>query len=430
MKLEKVSGQILLKDAQILDPHNGKIKKGSILVKNGKIAGTGNIKTEGRVRVIDCNGLTATHGFFDMHVHFREPGREDKETLETGSRAAIAGGFTHVCVMPNTNPPLDSPESIRFIVEKSEGLPVKISPIGAVSKGLSGKEITEMGSMVEEGAVAFSDDGVPLQDSQVMRIALEYADMFNAPVINHAEDIKLRNDGLMNEGRVSTRLGLAGNPDIAESTMVNRDMNIAKMVDSRIHVPHVSSAKSLEIIREFKKAGVRVTAEITPHHLYFNDDALTTFDTNLKVAPPIRDEATREKLVNGFKAGIIDCIATDHAPHTIEEKEGTFDLAPFGMIGLESCFGAVNRVLVKETGCALMDLVRAMTVNPRKVMGFETDLFKVGRPAEVTVFDPDEEWEFTEKDISSKSKNSPFIGKKLVGRVKLTIQRNWLSAAD
>jgi len=430
MKLENISGQVILKNAKIYDPFAEKYLTGEILIKNGKIVQVGKVKLSGKVKEIDCKGFLVTHGFCDPHVHFREPGREDKETLESGAMAAMAGGFTHVCVMPNTQPPLDTPESVRFIIEKSKDLPVQISPIGAVSKGLKGKEITEMGGMVAEGAVAFSDDGEPIQDSQVLRIALEYASMFKVPIINHAEEISLRNEGLINEGRVSTRLGLSGNPDIAESTMVNRDLNIAIMVGSKLHVPHVSTAKSLDLINEFKKLSLSVSAEVTPHHLYFNDEALTSFNTNLKVAPPIRTENNRHKLIEGFEKGIIDCIATDHAPHTIEDKECTFDMAPFGMIGLESCFGAVNKVLVKEANVSLETLIKSMTVNPRKIMGFETDLLSAGSPAELTVIDPDEEWAFTLGSIYSKSKNSPFIGEKLVGKVKFVINGKWISQLD
>lgn len=427
MKLQRISGEVLLKNANIFDPVTGQYSRSEILIKNGRIAGKGTINSAGKAREIDCQGLIVTHGFCDIHVHFREPGREDKETLETGARAAIAGGFTHVCVMANTEPPVDTPESVRFIVEKSRNLPVKISPVGAISKGLKGKEITEMGSMINEGAVAFSDDGIPVQDGQVLRIALEYAGMFGVPVINHAEDIALRNDGLMNEGQVSTRLGLPGNPETAESTMVHRDLEIAKMTGSKIHIPHISSSESLEILEKYKKEYKSVTAEVTPHHLYFNDESLAEFNTDLKVAPPIRNEETRRNLVNGFKSGLIDCIATDHAPHTIEEKEGTFDLAPFGMIGLESCFGAVNKVLVRESDILLERLMTGLTLIPRKIMGLETDLLKEGMNAELVVFDPEEEWEFTEEAIHSRSKNSPFIGETLVGRVKYAIQGKWVS---
>ncbi len=345
------------------------------LITNGKINGVGDIKAPNGAEIIDCTNMIITHGFCDIHAHFREPGREDKETLQTGAKAALAGGFTRVCVMPNTNPALDDPESIRFIVEKATETPIYIHPIGAITKGQQGKEITEMSAMKAEGAVAFSDDGVPLQNAFVMRLALEYAGMINVPIINHAEDIPLRNDGVMNESEVSTRLGLSGNPDIAESTMIQRDLQIAQSTNSTLHIPHVSTKKSVEQVKKFKLEYPNVTAEVTPHHLYFNDEALITYDTNLKVAPPIRTEDDRKALINALKDGTIDCIATDHAPHTIEEKEAPFDLAPFGMIGLESCFGAVNKILVKNSGMKIERLIDLLTIKPRNIMGFKQDLF-------------------------------------------------------
>ncbi|MCJ7801814.1 MAG: dihydroorotase, partial [Candidatus Marinimicrobia bacterium] len=350
MKINKLNKNVFLKDGTIYDPVKQNSIKGNILITNGKIHGIGDIKAPQGAEIINCTNLIITHGFCDIHAHFREPGREDKETLQTGAKAALAGGFTRVCVMPNTNPSLDDPESIRFIIEKADETPIHIHPIGAITKGQLGKEITEMGAMKAEGAIAFSDDGVPLQNAYVMRLALEYAGMIKVPIINHAEDIPLRNDGVMNESEVSTRLGLSGNPDIAESTMIQRDLQIAQSTNSTLHIPHVSTQKGVEQIKNCKLEYTKITAEVTPHHLYFNDKALIMYDTNLKVAPPIRTENDRQALINALIDGVIDCIATDHAPHTIEEKEAPFDLAPFGMIGLESCFGAVNKILVQNSG--------------------------------------------------------------------------------
>jgi len=421
MKINKLSKNVYLKDGTIYDPFKKKSIKGNILITNGKINGIGDIKAPSGAEIIDCTNLIITHGFCDIHTHFREPGREDKETLQTGANAALAGGFTRVCVMPNTNPPLDDPESIRFIVEKADETPIYIHPIGAITKGQQGKEITEMSAMKSEGAVAFSDDGVPLQNAYVMRLALEYAGMINVPIINHAEDISLRNNGVMNESEISTRLGLSGNPDVAESTMVQRDLQVAQSTNATLHIPHVSTKKSVEEIKKYKSVFPKVTAEITPHHLYFNDEALTTYNTNLKVAPPIRTENDREVLINAIMNGDIDCIATDHAPHTIEEKEAPFDLAPFGMIGLESCFGAVNKVLVKQSGMKIESLFDLLTIKPRKIMGFEQNLFDKSSVAEITIIDPNSSWTFTKDDIHSRSINSPYIGEKLLGQVKYTI---------
>ena len=423
MNLKKLPKKLVLQGGTILDPLSGRSKKGNVVIERNKIKSVGSIGgTKGETK-IDCSGLVITHGFCDVHVHFREPGREDKETLQTGSRAALAGGFTRVCVMPNTLPPLDAPESIRFIVEKAEECPVHIHPIGAVTKGQKGQELTEVQGIISEGAVALSDDGLPISDAQVMRLALEYTSMFDKPVINHAEDECLRNNGLMHEGEISTRLGLAGNPSLAEAIMIQRDLELANMIQAKLHVPHVTSAGGAANIRRMKKLNPNITAEVTPHHLFFNDQALLEYNTNFKVAPPIRTEDDRKELIKAVKDGTFDCIATDHAPHTIEEKEATFESAPFGMIGLESCFGAVNKVL----DMPLKELLKLLTVNPRRVMGFEEDLFKIGCAAELTILDPDQEWIYKEQNIYSKSRNTPFIGEKLRGKVRYTISKGTIA---
>ncbi len=374
MKTKQLPKSVKITNCTILDPFAEKEFAGEILLKNGKINDVGKSISADGVDELDANGAVVTHGFCDIHAHFREPGREDKETLVTGSQAALAGGFTTVCVMPNTNPPLDSPESIRFIAEKAEDLPIQLYPIGAVTVGQNGKEMTEMGEMVKAGAVAFSDDGIPIIDGEVMRLALEYSTQFDVPIINHAEDVDLRGSGQMNEGRWSTRLGLAGIPDVSESIMVERDLQVAGFTGGRIHVPHVSTEKSVHAIRRAKENGVNISAEVTPHHLYFDDSALQTYDTNLKVAPPIRSEADREAMIGAISDGTVDCIATDHAPHTVEEKESPFEYAPCGMIGLESAFGAVWKML-SDKKMSLLDVVRKLTVMPRQIIGFDSDLF-------------------------------------------------------
>jgi|TARA_Y100000782_G_scaffold111811_1_gene140737 dihydroorotase len=421
MGLKQLGKNLVLKNGTIIDPHHKKTIHGDVWIKDGTIAGVGRFKAPKSSETVDCSGKVITHGFCDLHVHFREPGREDKETLQTGSLAAMAGGFTRVCVMPNTNPPLDSPESINFIREKAENCPIHIHPIGAVTKSQDGNDLTEMGLMHQEGAVAFSDDGLPIQDGAMMRIALEYATLVDVPIINHAEDVCLRAEGVMHEGRISTHLGLPGNPDLAESAMVHRDLELAEFTGARLHVPHVSSAKAVHHIREMKQKNKNVTAEVTPHHLFFNDDALTSFNTHLKVAPPIRTEEDRRALIQAVKEGTIDCIATDHAPHTIEDKETTFDLASFGMIGLESCFGAVHKVLMDQEGLQLEDVIALLTAKPRAIMGFDPDLFTLGRAAEINVIDADKEWTFEREHVRSRSINSPFYGEPLKGKVELTI---------
>ena len=427
MNISKLSKYVVLKGGTILDPVAGREKKGDIYIVDGKIKSVGKVDALKSAHVVNCKGLVVTHGFCDVHVHFREPGREDKETLETGSMAALAGGFTRVCVMPNTDPPLDSPESIRYTVDRAEECPVHIHPIGAITKGQDGKELTEMGAMLSEGAVAFSDDGLPVTDSGMMRNALEYATMFDIPVINHAEDLCLKQNGVMHEGTVSTHLGLPASPDITESNMVHRDLELTELTGSRLHVPHVSSAKSTEHIRTMKKKNHKVTAEVTPHHLFFTDEDLVNFDTNLKVAPPIRSKMDQEALIKAVQDGTFDCIATDHAPHTIEDKEGTFDLAPFGMIGLESCYGVVNQVMVKENKMDQVSLIKMLTVNPREIMGFDSDLFEEGMEAELTIFDPNKTWTFSKDDIFSRSHNSPYVGQDITGKVKFIIVKGHLT---
>ena len=427
MQIEQIKGRLLLKKPKIIDPLNETETVTDIMLIDGKIEEIGAIDAVDDIDFIDCNGLTLTHGFCDLHVHFRDPGNGDKETLASGCKSALAGGFTRVCTMPNTEPPIDSPELINYIIESANKLPVHIHPIGSVTKGQAGLEISEMGLMIESGAVAFSDDGLPIQNGLVMRKALEYSKMFNVPIINHAEDDCLRANGLMNEGIVSTKLGLPGNPNIAESIMVFRDLILAELVGAQLHVPHVSTAESVQYICDMKNKYSKITAEVTPHHLFYTDEALYEYDTNFKVAPPIRDIKSRKALIQGIKDGIIDCIATDHAPHTSHDKDTTFDLASCGLIGLESCLGAVKKVLVDDEDLGLLDMIKLLTVSPRKIMGFDNDLLKEGKEAELVLFNEDEKWVFNRNDINSKSKNSPFIDAQLSGKVIHTISKGVIS---
>ena len=427
MKTERLPEKLLLQNVEILDPLNETNKKGDVLLVNGNIANIGQFEFSKDIKIINCGGLTLTQGFCDLHVHFRDPGYEDKETLESGSKAALAGGFTRVCTMPNTKPTIDSPEYIKYIIEKSKKCPIHIHPIGAVTNGQKGQEISEMGLMKKAGAIAFSDDGIPIQNGLVMRKALEYSKMLDVPIINHAEDDCLRCDGVMNEGIISTRLGLNGNPSIAESTMVYRDLKLADITGAKLHVPHVSTAASVVNIKEMKCSNNKITAEVTPHHLFFNDEDLLSYNTNLKVAPPIRNDRSRKALIKGIKQGVIDCIATDHAPHSLYEKETTFDCASFGMIGLESCFGIVKKILVDEEGLSLINLVKLLTVSPRKIMGFDYNLLDIGKEAELVLFDSNLNWTFKKNNVFSKSINSPFYGKELSGKIKYTISKGYIS---
>ena len=423
MKIEQIKGRLLLKKPKIIDPLHETETIKDIMLVDGKIEEIGIIDAENDIDFIDCNGLTLTHGFCDLHVHFRDPGNGDKETLLSGCKSALAGGFTRVCTMPNTEPPIDSPELINYVIENTKKMPVHVHPIGSVTKGQAGSEISEMGLMIDSGAVAFSDDGLPIQNGLVMRKALEYSKMFNVPIINHAEDDCLRANGLMNEGIVSTKLGLSGNPNIAESIMVFRDLKLAELTGAQLHVPHVSTAESVQYISDMKNQYNEITAEVTPHHLFYTDEALYDYDTNFKVAPPIRDIRSRRALIQGIKDGIIDCIATDHAPHTSHDKDTTFDLASCGLIGLESCLGVVKKVLVDDEDLGLMEMIKLLTVSPRKIMGFDNDLLKEGKEAELVLFNEDEKWVFNRNDINSKSKNSPFINAQLSGKIIHTISK-------
>ena len=418
--INKLKQSVLLEGGTIYDPFENKKIKGSILIQNGLVKEVGDIAAPENVTKVNCRGKLISPGFIDIHAHFREPGREDKETLATGARAAISGGFTRVCVMPNTNPPLDSPEAIRFIIEKSADLPVKIYPMGAITIGQKGLELTEVGEMVKAGAVAISDDGLPVQNGQVLRNALEYAQKYSIPVINHAEDIHLRNEGVMNESILSTKLGLPGNPDISESVMVHRDLEVADYTGGKIHIPHVSTKRSVDLIRKYKKMGVNVTAEVTPHHIGLTEEKLWEYDTYAKVAPPLRQDSDRNALIEGLLDGTIDCIATDHAPHTIEEKEMDFIHSPCGMIGLESAFGLSNTVLT-NAGATTEQVIQWFTNGPSAIMGWNIVPFQVGKQAEVVIIDPKKKWEFNESDIQSRSKNSPMLGMKFTGKVELTI---------
>jgi len=418
-KNKNLSGKWAFVNGTIYDPFKKVNIDGSILLEDGIVIAIGDVDISD-AQQIDCSGKIITAGFIDLHAHFRVPGREDKETLETGAMSAMAGGFTRVCVMPNTDPPLDTPEAIRFIKDKAESVPIQIYPIGAITIGQKGMEIAEYGEMIKEGAVALSDDGLPVENGQVLRLALEYSSMYGVPVINHAEDVPLRNDGLMNESPLSTRLGLDGNPDISESVMVFRDLEIAEFVDGRIHIPHVSTEKAVDIIRQYKAKGVNVTAEVTPHHLGLTENSLINFDTNAKVAPPLRKDADRKALIQGLKDGVITCIATDHAPHTIEDKEKDMKHAPCGMIGLESAFALSNTTLQGD-GFAIEDVIGWLTAGPASVLNWDINAFEIGTPAEITIIDDSCIWEMSVENIYSKSKNSPMVGMEFKGEIVMTI---------
>ncbi|UCD37390.1 MAG: dihydroorotase [Fidelibacterota bacterium] len=420
--IASIPREILIEGGTFYDPTTRQTSQASVAVKNGRLAGLDDIKPE-KAKVIDAQGCIITHGFIDIHAHFREPGREDKESLATGSMAALAGGFTRVCVMPNTDPPIDAPEGARFILERSEGLPVIIYPIGAVTKGQRGEELAELLEMQAAGVVAFSDDGQPIQNGQVLRRALFYTRDLGIPIINHAEDVALRAEGVMNEGALSTRLGLPANPALAEAAMVYRDLLLAEDTQGRLHVPHISTALAVDLVRNFKGRGVPVTAETTPHHLGLTEELVRDFSTNAKVAPPLRGQEDLQAVVAGLIDGTIDCIATDHAPHTVEEKEQDMIRAPFGMIGLESAFGLAHTTLL-GAGLTTEKVIDLFTTGPARVLGLDLNHLIPGQPAELVVLDPAEEWTFTRDDIHSRSRNTPMLGMKFKGRVKATLGLN------
>jgi len=401
MQKRAIKTTVLFKNANLIDVFNDKNYETDLLVEKGtfrKIAK--NISEKEAKEVIDLKGLSVAPAFVDLHVHFREPGYENSETIASGARAALAGGFAQVCCMPNTAPAIDNRETVRFIYEKAAGELVNVYPVAAITKGRSGTELTEMMELAEAGAVAFSDDGAPVNDSQIFRNALEYAKITGKPVINHAEDPALKADGIMNEGIVSTQLGIPGNPRIAEEIMIARDLRIAEFVNAKIHIPHVSTAGSVEMIRQAKARGVAVTAEVTPHHFSLTDEYMRSFDANGKVAPPLRTGEDRLAVIKGLKDGTIDAIAT------------------YGLIGLETAFALAMTNLVHTEFLTIPEVVKLFTVKPAGIMQLPLPAFQEGYEANFTIFDPNEWWVFSRKNIYSKSFNTPFMGSEFTGRVK------------
>ncbi|MEE8575221.1 MAG: dihydroorotase [Thermodesulfobacteriota bacterium] len=425
--------RLLIKNGRVLDPATGLDGDFDIVVMNGTVAsikptgekgpGTEN-GADGGWDIIDAKGKLVVPGLIDIHTHLREPGHEYKETIKTGTAAAVAGGFTIVLCMANTEPVNDCGSVTRYILKKAadEGA-CKVLPIGAVSVGLLGKELSEMADMVEAGIVAVSDDGEPIVDGSLMRRALEYSRIFNIPVISHAEDPTIALSGVMNEGVVSTRLGLKGIPDAAESAMVARDITLAELTGGRLHIAHVSTKGAVELIRAAKSRGVKVTAEVTPHHLTLDHGAVSEFDTNAKMNPPLRAIDDLLSLIEALNDGTLDTIATDHAPHSTVEKDVEFNMAAFGIVGLETALSLVLS-LVNSKDIDLTTAISAMTINPARAAGLEKSgagTLKVGSPADVTIIDLDKSWTVEPEKFKSKSRNTPFGGRKLKGRVEMTI---------
>lgn len=392
----------------------------NLRIKNGEIAEIGDeLEAHDNEKVFDAEGAYCSPGWMDMHVHLREPGYEHKETIETGCRAAAFGGFTEVACMPNTNPPIHTRDVVEFIKSKAEKLPVEVHPIGCVSKNREGKAIAEMADMQQGGAVAFSDDGDPVYSSELMRVALEYSSMLGMPVINHEEDLKLSRPGHMHEGTISTRLGLDGTPGIAEEVMIARDILLAEFTGGHVHVAHISTAKAVELVRRAKADGINVTTEVCAHHFDLTDEEIErqNFDTNFKMHPPLRTQKDVDAMIEGLADGTIDAICTDHAPHAIEEKEVEFIYAPNGIIGLETAWPVTVRRLLKSESMDLQSILTKLVENPRNILNIAVPKIEEGQSANLTLFNTDETWTFEEQHVRSKSKNSPYLGSEMTGRV-------------
>jgi len=409
-----------LEGGRILDPAGGVDAVGDLVIgEDGCIEAVGEAGGEGER--IDARGLLVTPGFVDLHVHLREPGAEYKETIATGTRAAAAGGFTTICCMPNTQPTNDNVSVTRDILERaSRAGTCRVRPVAALSMGRRGEGLTEMGELVDAGAVAFSDDGDAVADARLMRHALEYTRHLGVPLTLHEEDADLIEGGVMHEGHVSTELGLRGRPAQAEDVLVARDVILAEMTGGHLHVQHVSSAGTVEIIRQARERGVRVTAEVTPHHLVLDHEALRSYDPNLKVNPPLRSAEDREALIRGLADGVIDCVATDHAPHSRVEKDLEFDLAAPGIVGMETALGLLLK-LHREERLTLSRVVEALTCHAAACFGLQAGTLAVGAPADITLIDLDAEVEIDPSSFHSRSCNTPFGGWKVPGRVVRTL---------
>jgi len=405
----------------VIDPSVDHDGVADVLIQGGAVAAVGRELPVEECEVIDATGCWVAPGFVDLHVHLREPGHEYKEDLASGGRAAVAGGFTSVACMANTDPVNDDPSVTQYILDRAaKESPARIHPIAAATRGLEGEVMTEMAALREAGAIGFSDDGQVIMDARVMRRVLDYSKLVGVPIIVHAEDCGLRGDGVVNEGVVSTRLGLPGNPVEAEEIHIARDIRLARLTGARLHIAHVSSGGSVALIRQAKEEGLQVTAEVTPHHLTLTDEANSTFDTSTKMAPPLRTSRDVAMLREALAEGVIDCVATDHAPHAIYEKDVEFTAAPCGVIGLETAFAIVSD-LVRTGEISPLDLIRRMSTAPARIFDLPGGTLATGAPADVVILSPTEQWTYDPGEGFSKSRNSPWAGQKLTGRVNATI---------
>jgi dihydroorotase len=414
---------LLLRGGRVIDPSAGRDETADVLLRDGRVTEIGrDIGNPDDAQVLDVTGFIVSPGLIDVHVHLREPGQEHKETIATGARAAAAGGFTAVCAMPNTDPPVDDPAAVGFV--RAAGLrarAARVYPTGAVSVGQKGERLTEIGEMIAEGAVAITDDGRPVATAGLMRLALEYARTFGIPVASHCEDPTLSRGGSMNEGLISTRLGVVGIPNAAEDVCIARDLLLAEMTGGRLHIQHVSTKTGVQMIRAAKARGIAVTAEGTPHHFTLTDEAIEAYRTDAKVNPPLRTAEDRAAVIEGVADGTLDVIATDHAPHHYDEKEQAFEDAPFGLVGLETALALGITELVERSIIDLPTLLLRMSTAPARAFNLPGGSLQRDGIADVTVFDPAAEWTVDPKKFLSKSRNTPFTGRTLRGRAIYTI---------
>ena len=435
--MKKEDSFLLVRGGRIIDPDQGIDQVGDVLIAEGRIAQAGGTVIPSpslsailtKAKVLDASGLIVCPGFVDIHCHLREPGFEDKETIATGTKAAAIGGFTTICCMANTKPPLDTPAAVAWLKERvARDSLIAVPPIGCITKRRKGQELTNMVELAEAGVLAFSDDGNPLASSWLMRRAMECSGDLGLPIIDHCEDTGLSDNGIINEGQISARLGLKGIPAAAEEIMVARDLILARLTGARLHIAHVSTRGSVELIRRAKEEGGSVTAEVTPHHLTLTEDRIVRrspdkhFDANAKVNPPLRTQEDVEALIKGLKDGVIDAVATDHAPHTLADKNCGLKLAAFGISGFETAFGCLM-TLVHQGEISLTQLISKLTLEPARVMGRDCELgtLKIGATANITIFDTDREWTVDSRDFASKGKNTPYDGCRFEGKVMATL---------